>query len=227
MMKLSVKHQRGFTLVELLAVMVLMSILLGITITSFKGVKASALELASSDVASMVKLTRSKAVEYNSDAYLVFTHDSNNANMYGNLEEKKRFLRAYAIYVKKEGFVSEWRYLPEGIIFHPSLTSSYANNEKNIFDTGNNFTEEIEYPEPGDTAVTFVAFNFRSDGSMPYSNSSMPAIPIVEGATNAETDPAASSLDAWVTGKAAGINVVVRWGNGQLVFREESNIADI
>lgn len=132
---------RGFTLVELLAVVAIMGILAGVAALSLRGLRSPALASAANEVASAMKSARQMAIASGRRTYLVFPITNN--PLATNL------FRSYAIfeevapgqettrpnnqgnYATNNGTTSwfiprtDWRTLPEGAVFCNLAAGNY------------------------------------------------------------------------------------------------------
>lgn len=133
---------RGFTLVELLAVVAIMGLIAGAAVVALRGLRAPSLAGAASEVASAMKMTRQMAISSGRKMLLVFPHDLSAANL------GAAPLRSYAIFeCLDQGFETreppyyyhpetapnprflartEWRKLPDGIFFCNFASFGYS-----------------------------------------------------------------------------------------------------
>jgi len=125
----------GFTLLEVLAVMVILALLLGITLSAVNGLTgAHALSVAGRQVSNLMTVARSEALARHK--LVRFTVATENSS--GNIKPYCR-ISLWEWHAESESFVqfSEWESLPEGIVFDPEWpgyinNSSYAAREPSL-----------------------------------------------------------------------------------------------
>jgi len=173
MHKLMRQFQRGFTLIELLIVVAVMAVLLLLTLPAFLDIgRGSKMESAVSQLNTTINLARQWAITKRQPVYLVLPDD--HIPMYSgiNTNHFNKALRSYAVYVRGIGYVTEWKYLPQGIYF---LDQQQSNNDdfKSVFKdkvkSNNNALrmntiEQLPFPESNSATKNINAIVFYPDG---------------------------------------------------------------
>jgi prepilin-type N-terminal cleavage/methylation domain-containing protein len=119
-------HSRAFTLIELLAVVAIMSIIMGLLVMSLRQVRGPAVQIAAGQVASGFALARQLAIAKNTEARFVI---ASTANGPGFPEEPFRFWtiissnrNANNVWVMER----EWERLPVGAVFLNLSATNYS-----------------------------------------------------------------------------------------------------
>lgn len=158
----------GFTLLELMVVIGVMSVMLVIAVPAFLSMgEGSSLRASGAELRATLALARQWAIAHREDTFVVFPDDL--VTSYPDAESRKKGLRAYAVYTRSEGYVSEWHYLANGVMFDP--VENMGSRDNNVFDardSGNNrvtlFEDLVDFPLPGDTQNAMYAIGFGADG---------------------------------------------------------------
>ena len=136
-------NRRGFTLIELLVVIGILGLLLGASIIAFQEPSDTSRQRAAvTQLRSAVTLARQWAVSHRIKTYVVFP-DAAVAT-----DDPAKAYRSYNIYSDNEGYLREWSFLPQGVVFHASYGA--AGGGTNALVVGNpysNFT--VGYPNLG------------------------------------------------------------------------------
>lgn len=160
-------EKSGFTLLELLVVIAVMALLLALTVPSFQGLgRGSRAKTAIIQLNAVMNLARQRAITTRQDVYIVFPdvdvdYTSNTASY---------AYTSFAVYGSRDGFMSEWRKLPAGIVFHDSFKPSadkIASEPFNVFLQSNtNYIKQIPFPDRNSVSQPMMALTFRADGAL-------------------------------------------------------------
>ncbi len=136
-------RRQGFTLIELLVVIGILGLLLGASIIAFQEPSdASRQRAAVTQLRSAVNLARQWAVSHRVKTYVVFPTAALAT------DDPAKAYRSYNIYSDNEGYLREWTFLPQGVVFH--ATYGAAGGGTNAFYAGNPYsTFTVGYPELG------------------------------------------------------------------------------
>jgi prepilin-type N-terminal cleavage/methylation domain-containing protein len=161
------KVRAGFTLVELLAVILIMGMLMLIAIPSFQSAnRGGRTRTATLQLNSAVSLARQTAITTRQNVHIIFpdsglTYDESTVDL---------AYRSYAIYGARDGYMGEWRRLPEGVVFDnlfrpPGETGS---GSPNVFgQTGTGDFVDIGFPNDESTSLQrLLALTYRPDGTL-------------------------------------------------------------
>ncbi len=164
--------RRAFTLIELLTVIGLMALIMAISIPSFVGIaRSSKMRGARDNLRATLTLSRQWSITHRQKTFVVFPNNinDNNANDKG--------FRAYRAYTDASGYIGEWRYLPEGIVFINTVDTNHAGN---VFDlTLIPAAKKRSFPSLAGTDTPYISYT--PDGSMGDIGSSYRNIYITEG----------------------------------------------
>jgi prepilin-type N-terminal cleavage/methylation domain-containing protein len=161
------QNKRGFTLVELLAVILIMGMLMLIAIPSFQSAnRGGRTRTATLQLNSAVSLARQTAITTRQNVHIVFpdsglTYDESTVDL---------AYRSYAIYGARDGYMGEWRRLPEGVIFDNAFRppSETGTGSRNVFrQTGSGDFVDISFPDDESTSLQrLLALTYRPDGTL-------------------------------------------------------------
>lgn len=168
------KANPGFTLIELIVVVALIALIMGLALPAFMGIgRGGKLKTSAVDLRSTLALARQWAVTHREPAYVVFP--DNDASLYAGFEEhKSKALRAYAVYTESKGYVSQWKYLQDGVIFDKEAATA----TNNVFRaTLTRYINTIGFPGKDDVTDMF-ALGFGTDGWLHLTKDSIIAIEI-------------------------------------------------
>ena len=158
-------HLGAFSLIELLVVVALIGILLGITLPSFMNMgEGLSMQTAVQQLTSTLSLARQWAIAHREETSVVFVDDGvvdSSPIFAGNREHIDKAFRAYGVYTKRDGYLKEWSYLPEGVIFDADPVLS-----ENPFDPSVNASMEVPFPDNDGDGVTLPAITFKPNGSV-------------------------------------------------------------
>ena len=162
--------RKGFTLVEMLAVLAIIGLLIGISVPVFnivgasRGVRADVMRLNG-----VLRLARQHAVMNRTHTYVVFV-----GHFTGVLEEHRH--RAYAVLegtsTQPQTYVTPWHTLSQGAFFVALEETTWPRAVGGFDVIGEVDTRAIQvpYPETGGTLREIHALQFRPDGRMRYFN---------------------------------------------------------
>ena len=128
------RNKSGFSLAELLVVIVIMSVLAAISMPAFNAMMGgTGLEAATQDVKAMISQARQYAIMNNTPTQFVIA----SSNSLLSSDDQDKWMKACCIYdVRKQKFVKSWKFLPEGIVFDKLDTTNFKNpvgDDTNIF----------------------------------------------------------------------------------------------
>jgi prepilin-type N-terminal cleavage/methylation domain-containing protein len=115
------RRRRGFTLVELLVVVGLMAVVMAVTIAGLQSSSGGAkMRTALLQLKSTLSLARQYAITRREPIFVTFPEAGDLAVHWNNNVELRNRLsyQAYNVWSPSDGYISEWIYLPRGVIFH-------------------------------------------------------------------------------------------------------------
>jgi prepilin-type N-terminal cleavage/methylation domain-containing protein len=218
-------HVHGFTLLELLAAMTIVTVLVGISIATFSNVGGStSIRGAIAELRSTLRFARMHAIANNEAVHVLFYGDRGGSDadaatrllIYPNTRENYKFLKGYVCFAATQNkFVSDWKTLPPGLLFDPQLQSPEA-GRKNMFALDK---EEVnDYPGTTSTKPKFHKLTFLPDGTIAGTESL--TIYLAEGATNAEEEVNGSKLARRIAQNATHFALDVFPLTGEVQVRE-------
>ena len=220
----------AFTLVELLAVIAIIGIMIAVMIPLFNGMgQGSKMTAAVTQLKTTMSLARQHAITKREMTYVVFPdadpalYNGNNSTLAGMA------FKAYNVYGKRSGYLREWVYLPEGMLFVPSASAFAAtgtSDNANIFtlkqDASNRKTgSAVSWPSSGATqTIEMVTVAFKPDGSLYAGNGSSDfEIYVTEGWNNSTSAPPEYSVKPSI-GNRQLMSVDVYGISGQFKIRD-------
>ena len=118
------RQNSGFTIFELLVVISIVAIMFVVSVPAFQGIgRGQKMNSAVAQLRSTIALARQWAITRNDYTYIIFP---DHEFTYGAGPDAYMALKSYAVWSEKNGYISDWRYLPEGVVFNPD-TSLYEN----------------------------------------------------------------------------------------------------
>ena len=184
---------RGFSLVELLAVVAMMSLLLGLTVPAVRSISGSSLNVGVRKVADLLNLARSEAIARHSVVRFAVVTD-----WPGKPEAALRKASLWNWDPELEQFVplSDWEELPEGLTFESYLPeyikrADYASADgstvrgDSVLDPGFSQAAEFTIPSPdGTITARFVEFLPSGNAKIPGGNARRAIFVTVPGFTS-------------------------------------------
>jgi prepilin-type N-terminal cleavage/methylation domain-containing protein len=130
----------GFTLAELLAVIVIMAIMMGIAVPGLRGLtKSAGLRGATLQVKTALDQARQHAMAFRQDTGVLFPAWANDPKI-----ENGKSYRALAVY--STNYLTDWQFLPAGILVaRPNLTPTSATDRKRSIQGLQNGPDGVPY----------------------------------------------------------------------------------
>jgi prepilin-type N-terminal cleavage/methylation domain-containing protein len=168
------KHGAGFTITELLVVIGIMGLLLMVAVPSFQSAsRGGKLRSAVFNLNTAFSLARQTAISTRQNVYLLFPDDA--PELYQGLppDTIAKAYRTYAMFGHRDGYLTEWRELPPGIIIDPDFEIGIF---RNLFQLGNGElyllrgmatdrpVEVVRFPTNDSSVREIYGLGFRSDG---------------------------------------------------------------
>ena len=174
---------KGFTLTELLVVIVIISLLTLVGIPAFQSIgRAGNLRSATFQVNTALSLARQQAITSRQQVVVVFPDDDTSLFAGSGIEPADKSFRAYALFGMRDGYLTEWRTLPTGVVFDPEFDRQGA---RNFFLYGGAnltfLTPNIAFPTNQDSPTEMFALGFRPDGNVHRGGTASPTLYLAEG----------------------------------------------
>lgn len=113
----------AFTLIELLVVIGILGILIAITLPSFTGLgRGSKMNAATTQMRTTLTLARQWAITRREATHVAFPTWANDAS---------KAYRAFIVYGEKSGYISQWSYLPDGVVIAAGAGSVFSLGQTN------------------------------------------------------------------------------------------------
>lgn len=159
------RETRGFTLVELLVVIVIMAILMSVAIPAFQGLSQKGIKSAVPPLTSTLRLARQYAVTHRTPVWVIFPDGAPILYNSGKEEEVEKAYRSYAVLATNAAsgeveYITDWKYLPKGVYFNDTNTGFMVMGS---FDDIGNDTS-FPFPSQEDTSEALPAIMFKPDG---------------------------------------------------------------
>ncbi len=211
---------RGFTLVEMMVVVILIAILMMVAIPVFQGAnRGGRTRTAIFQINSTVSLARQLAITRRQNIHILFP----DSEAPYDEETISMAYTSYALYGERDGYLSEWRELPPGVVFENEIDPRFPNEmqAKNIFLQTATYEKPVRFPRDTDPTNSILALTYRRDGSLLHAGINPKGIYIREGwietplgATTLDPDEVKFRPDATIFG------VEIRPESGQARMRE-------
>ena len=186
-MTTSAPHSKrsAFTLVELLVVIGIMATLLVLVVPSFTGLgRGQSMRSAVTQLRSTLSLARQWAITRNEKTYVIFPDDGS----YNPARNAALALRSYAVWAEKSGYISDWRYLPPGVIFDSSEPAA-----NNLFNTTTDRVYPVAFPSNGAPMSTMYCIAFTPNGRLNQAGGTTLRVYLREGWVDANTNTGVAS----------------------------------
>lgn len=142
-----VRSTTAFTLIELLVVIAIVGLLMAVTLPSFTGLgRGSKMNAAATQMRTTLTLARQWAITHREATHIGFPNWTNNAG---------KAYRTFVVYGEKSGYVSQWSYLPDGIVFATGAGDIWALGQTNTALAGSGITGAVR------------SLKFKTDGTTP------------------------------------------------------------
>lgn len=187
----------GFSLAELLVVIAIMGLILAIALPSFTGMRrAAGLQNAVFQFNTTLSLARQTAITSRQQVVVLLPDEEPTLYAGEHSRHVEKAYRAYAVYGMNDGYLSEWRMLPQGVVFDPDVADRGDDMPRNVFNIrrsypDGNFTflaEDVRFPDNEGVRADMFALGFRSDGCIHVGGVIHPTIYLAEGWTEYDPD---------------------------------------
>ncbi|MBW7909327.1 MAG: GspH/FimT family pseudopilin [Kiritimatiellae bacterium] len=176
----------AFTLIELLVVIGIVGVLGVLVIPAFTGIgRGQNMRMSVSQLRTTLALARQWAITHNDKTYVIFPDED---MTYNPPSGANMALRSYAVWTEKDGYVSEWRYLPPGVLFDPTDSDS-----GNLWNTTNDRLFNVVFPTNGSPTQQMFAISFTPNGRLNQKGASTIKVFLREGWVDANTNSGTAS----------------------------------
>lgn len=206
------RRSAAFTLVELLVVIGIIGTLLVLVVPAFTGLgRGQSMRSSVAQLRSTIALARQWAITRNEKTYVVFPDDGLNYNPPKNASMA---LRSYAVWAERSGYISDWRYLPPGVVFDP--TDTVANN---LFESTTDRVFPVIFPTNGATLNNMYCISFLPNGRLNQTGGNTLRVYMREGWVDVNTNTGVASAPT-LKGTNYTMYFEVRPLTGQVRIRE-------
>lgn len=169
---MTVRNKCGFTLIELLMVVAVIGLIMAVTVPAFVDIgRGTRMNTAVRQLSGTLNLARQMAITKRIDVHVVFPDAQK--SLYSGLdsEHHRKAMRSYAVVTDGEGYVTEWRYLPDGVYF----IDQYAGSGDSVnINTVNENIKKLTHTNSVfvNSANSLIRTNFpdNATGNKPYIN---------------------------------------------------------
>lgn len=175
----------AFTLVELLVVVGIIATLLVLVVPAFTGLgRGQSMRSSVAQLRSTLALARQWSITRNEKTYVIFPDDGS----YNPAKNAVMALRSYAVWAEKSGYISEWRYLPPGIVFDSTEPTASS-----LFNTTTDRVFPVAFPSNGAPSVSMYCIAFTPNGRLNQAGGTTLRLYLREGWVDANTNSGVAS----------------------------------